>query len=73
MMDNDSYMRLFDAYKNMRDLEEIDAEIEALAPYVGHERKPKIYYASVLETSDHARYYYGKGYHDALNWVKGEN
>ena len=71
---NDSYTRLFNAYKNMRYLEEIDAEIEALAPHVGDECKPDLESDDAIDDmAGIVRYYHNKGWHDALNWVKGEN
>ena len=78
MMDNrflnDSYTRLFNNYKNMRYLEEIDEEIEALAPYVRAERRPDLESDDAIDDmAGIVRYYHNKGWHDALNWVKGEN
>jgi hypothetical protein len=53
--------------------DEINAEIEALAPYVRAERRPDLESDDAIDDmAGIVGYYYTKGYYDALNWVKGE-
>jgi hypothetical protein len=64
-------LSVFEAYKNMRDLSEVTAEIGQVKPLVGEEPNLEDD-AAIDDMSGIVDHHYYKGYLDALRWIVGE-